>query len=274
MEGSRPRHRRKDSMTHPVDNSPSDGGRQRLRRPERPGDDQRSRSYSPRARHTRRRVNDYSLKPRRRRRDSDHSDDTQGYELYRNRSPRNRRERRERTSGSDSGDEDADSLDTPPLRHRRLSDHSENLPGIEEGDVSIHRHSSQTPESVGRITGGTLPQPSEVLPPVIITRPGTEGSSTQSSDSESEIESRMSRWEDLVQLGISAPIPQIPIGSLPMAADVRPPRRRRSSRTQGSSWRSSGGSENPGSLGEAPRLYQAPHEVELLAIGRSERTLT
>jgi hypothetical protein len=262
-------------MTHPVDNSPPDVGRQRLRRPERPDDDRRSRSYSPRERHARGRVDVSSSKPRRRRRDSNHSEDTQGYELHRNRSPRHRRERREQMSSDESGDEDADTLDTPPLRHRRPSGRSENLPGIEEGDVSIQRHSSQRPELVGRNTGGTLPQPSEVLPPVIITRPGTEGFSTQSSDSESEIESRMSRWEDLVQRGISAPIPiPIPIGPLPMAADLRPRQRRRSSRTQGSSWHSSGGSENPGSLGEAPRLYQAPHEVELLAIGTCGRALT
>ena len=254
-------------MTHPVDNSPPDEDRQRTRGPEHPNDDRRSPSYSPRARHARD-VDYYSSKPRGRRRDSDRSEDTQDYELHRNRSPRHHRERREQASGSDSGDEAAGTLDTPPRRYRRLS-----LPRIEQGDVSIQRHSSPRPELVGRNTGGTLPQPSEVLPTVIIPRPGTEEFSPQSSDSESEMESRMSRWEDLVQRGVYAPVPQLPPGPVLITADDRRPRqRRRPSRTHASR-RSSGGSETPGSLREAPGLHQAPREVESLAIGTSEPAL-
>ena len=274
-EGYRHRHYRPDSMAHPVDSLSLDEDRQPLHRSQ--PDDRHSRTYPPGERDARERFGEYSSDSRWHRRESDHSEDAQGHEFHHSRPPRHHRERQQ-TGSSHSSDESANTHDTQPRRYRDPSEQSKNISGIREGDVSNQPYSLQNPQSIGRNTNRTLPQLSEGFPPVIIPRPGTERSSSRSSDSQSGSESRISGWEDIPHVqarrGIAPPIPPVHTGPVSVTAEVRPPRRRRSSRTN-SSRRSSIGSENHGSLGEAPTWYQAQHrEVDLLVTYRNECVLT
>lgn len=130
---------------------------------------------------------------------------------------------------------------------------------------------------VGRSTGGTLPRTS---PTNRIHR--TEGSSTASSNSRTDLKNLISTWQDIVRRresgqDIAAPIHQVQIGPMPMTTIVQPPQRERTTSSD-SSICSAEESESPLSITRRrvrcrcrnPGPYR---RVELLSICRNEQAL-